>query len=111
MTRQSRGMIYYRIFMKNYYIYILASKKDGVLYVGMTNNLYRRIIEHKEGRGSKFTKKYDIKQFVYFETYIDPTNAIKREKQIKAGSRKKKIELIEKRNPDWDDITEHILYS
>ena len=79
-----------------YYVYIMTNEPHGVLYVGVCNHLYRRTIEHKEGRGSKFTKKYNLDKLVYYETFTDPESAIRREKQIKAGSRKKKIELIEK---------------
>lgn len=93
--------------INNYYVYIMTNKKDGVLYVGVTNNLIKRIWEHKEKTNKlSFTSKYNLDKLVYFETYTDPENAIKREKQLKAGSRQKKIDLIEKENPDWEDISE-----
>ena len=81
--------------INNYYVYI------------MTNILIRRVWEHKKKiKPLSFTSKYNLQDLVYFETYTDPENAIKREKQLKAGSRKKKIDLIEKNNPDWEDLFE-----
>jgi putative endonuclease len=85
-------------------IYIMTNKKNGTLYTGVTSNLIKRVYEHKNGVGSEFTKKYDCKQLVYYELYEDMMNAIMREKQIKAGSRKKKISLIESKNPEWQDL-------
>lgn len=82
--------------MKNYYIYILSNKNNSVLYSGMTNSLMRRVWEHKAKLIEGFTKKYNVDKLVYFESFDNPRAAIKREKQIKAGSRKKKIELINK---------------
>lgn len=90
--------------MKNYYIYILSNKNNSVLYTGMTNSLMRRVWEHKAKLIEGFTKKYNVDKLVYFESFDNPRAAIKREKQIKAGSRKKKIELINKLNPDWKDL-------
>ena len=90
--------------MDFYYIYILASKKDGVLYIGVTNNLVRRIYEHKKGMTDGFTKKYNVKNLVYYETHSEVNEAIKREKQMKKWYRKWKIELIEKSNPEWKDL-------
>ncbi len=80
--------------MKSYYVYILTNKNNTVLYVGVTNNLVRRVWEHKSKLIGGFTKKYNVTKLVYFEKYNDPTSAIVREKQLKAGSRKKKLELI-----------------
>jgi len=91
-----------------YYIYIMTNKRNGVLYTGVTNNLKRRVEEHKTIRGSYFTTKYKLKLLVYYEIYSDPINAIQREKQIKAGSRQKKITLIETMNPQWTDIYPHL---
>ncbi len=92
---------------KSYYVYMLASQMHGTLYVGVTNDLERRTIEHKSSISEKsFTAKYKIFMLVYYEEYTDPTEAITREKQIKSGSRKKKIELIESINPSWDDLFE-----
>ncbi|MFA7298779.1 MAG: GIY-YIG nuclease family protein [Candidatus Absconditabacterales bacterium] len=90
------------------YVYILTSKKDGVLYVGVTNNLIRRMYEHKLGTGDGFTKKYFVKSLVYYEGCPSMELAIKREKQIKGGSRKKKLELIQSINPDRNDLYENI---
>lgn len=93
--------------LNNYYVYIMTNKKNGVLYIGITNNLIRRVWEHKKKiKSLSFTSKYNIDNLVYFENYIDPENAILREKQLKAGSRKNKVNLIEKNNPDWDDLSE-----
>lgn len=88
----------------NYYIYILSNKKNGVLYVGVTNNLLRRIYEHKQEQVEGFTKKYHIHNLVYYEQYEDVRNAITREKQIKKWDRKWKVELVEKDNPEWNDL-------
>ncbi|MFZ1517306.1 MAG: GIY-YIG nuclease family protein [Ignavibacteriaceae bacterium] len=90
--------------MKNYCIYILTNKNNSVLYVGVTNNLTRRIWEHKSKLIEGFTKKYNIDKLIYFESFDNPKDAIKREKQLKAGSRKKKIELVNKFNPEWKDL-------
>lgn len=85
----------------------MTNNKNGVLYIGITNSLIRRVWEYKKKiKTLSFTSKYNLENLVYFETYTDPENAIKREKQLKAGSRKKKINLIEKDNPDWEDISE-----
>lgn len=90
--------------MKSYYVYIMASKKNGTLYVGVTANIMKRIFEHKEGVMDGFTKKYHIKKLVYFEETSSIQSAILREKQLKKWKREWKIELIEKDNPDWDDL-------
>ena len=90
--------------INDYYVYIMTNRKDGVLYIGVTNNLKHRAEEHKSGSGSKFTCKYKLDRLVYYEIFTDPENAIRREKQLKGGSRKKKIELLEKNNPKWKDI-------
>jgi putative endonuclease len=95
--------------MKQYYLYILASKKNGTLYIGVTNNLVRRVYEHKEGLIEGFTKKYNVKNLVYYEVHNDIYEAIKREKAMKKWLRKWKIELIEKTNPDWIDSYEEII--
>lgn len=98
--------------MKNYCIYILTNKNNTVLYVGVTNNLTRRIWEHKSKLIEGFTKKYNVDKLVYFESFDNPKDAIKREKQLKAGSRKKKVELINKINPEWKDLYNfEIIYS
>ena len=90
--------------MKSYCTYILSNKNDTVLYVGMTNNLMRRVWEHKSKLIAGFTKKYNVDKLVYFESFDNPEEAIKREKQLKAGPRKKKIELINNLNPEWKDL-------
>jgi putative endonuclease len=98
--------------MKNYCIYILTNKNNTVLYVGVTNNFTRRIWEHKSKLIEGFTKKYNVDKLVYFESFDNPKDAIKREKQLKVGSRKKKIELINKINPEWKDLYNfEIIYS
>ena len=89
---------------KKFYIYILASKRNGTLYVGITNNLQRRVAEHKEKRIPGFTQKYDVKRLVYFEEFSDSRYAIEREKQLKGWLRKKKLALIESVNPEWKEI-------
>ena len=86
--------------MKSPAIYILTNKKDGTLYTGVTSNLPKRIFEHKNNITKGFTSKYNCKTLVYFETFDDMENAILREKQIKGGSRKKKIDLINSINSD-----------
>ena len=86
-------------------VYILTNKRNGTLYVGVTSNLPKRIDEHKAGHGSEFTKKYGLHRLVYAEICETITQAIEREKQLKAGSRKAKISLIEKDNPRWEDIS------
>jgi len=87
-----------------YYVYILTSRKNGTLYVGLTNSLLRRIYEHKNNLIEGFTKKYKIHILVYYEEYDDIKNAITREKQIKKWNRKWKLNLIEKNNPFWKDL-------
>jgi putative endonuclease len=84
----------------NYYVYILASKRNGTLYIGITNNLEKRIYEHKNNLVEGFTKKYGVHRLVYYELFNKPDLAIQREKRLKAWKRRWKIELIEKQNPD-----------
>ena len=93
---------------KNYYLYILTSKRNGALYIGVTNSLIRRIYEHKHDLVDGFTKKYSIHNLVYYETYDSINTAISREKQVKKWNRKWKIGLIEKDNPDWRDLYEEL---
>ena len=92
--------------MNTYYVYILANPYHTVLYIGVTNNLVRRISEHKAGAVEGFTKKYNVGKLVYFETLPDIRQAIEREKQLKAGSRAKKLALINEMNPEWRDLLE-----
>jgi putative endonuclease len=93
---------------KAYYVYILTTRLNTVLYTGVTSDLVKRIIEHKSNLAFGFTQRYCIHKLVYYEIHMDPLAAITREKQIKAGSRKKKIELIEKINPECKDLNEEI---
>ncbi len=93
---------------KQYYIYIMTNLHHTVLYTGMTNNLPRRALEHRSGQGSGFTKKYHVTKLVYYECGNDVDAIIEREKQIKAGSRQKKIDLINRLNPEWKDLWEEI---
>ncbi len=90
--------------MNTYYVYILASKKNGTLYIGVTDNLIRRVYEHKNDIIDGFTKKYHVHKLVYYEQTNDINSAIQREKQLKKWRRQWKIDLIEKNNPNWDDI-------
>jgi putative endonuclease len=93
---------------REYCVYILANSRHTVLYTGVTNNLQRRVMEHKSRKGSTFTKKYNVDKLVYFECGDDVSQAILREKQIKAGSRQKKIDLINEFNPEWKDLYEEL---
>ena len=90
--------------MKQYYVYILASKKNGVLYIGMTNDLRKRVFEHKNNLIDGFTKRYNVNKLVYFELTNQPQDAINREKRLKKWKRQWKIELIESMNPEWKDL-------
>ena len=95
--------------MKEYYVYILASQRNGTLYIGVTNDLERRILEHKQKIIKGFTEKYNIDKLVYFEETDDVGEAIIREKQLKKWKRKWKINLIEKDNPEWCDLSKDFL--
>jgi putative endonuclease len=90
--------------MKDYFVYIMTNKSK-TLYTGVTNNLVRRVYEHKNKLIEGFTKKNNINKLVYFELFDNPDDAIKREKQIKGWLRKKKIDLIESMNPEWKDLS------
>jgi putative endonuclease len=94
---------------RTYYVYILASKSFGTLYVGMTNDLRRRMAEHRQGTNPGFTKEHNVKRLVYFEVFDTPSRAIAREKQLKAGSRQRKVNLILKGNKQWKDLAESVL--
>jgi len=91
--------------MKTYYVYLLASKKNGTLYVGVTNDLARRVREHKNGTYSGFTKRYGVKNLVWYETTHSIESALQREKRIKKWRRAWKIKLIEEMNPEWKDLS------
>jgi putative endonuclease len=92
-----------------YWVYILASKPGGTLYVGVTNNLIRRVYEHREGLAESFTKRYGVKTLVYFEQHDSIEAALQREKDIKHWSREWKIDLIAASNPEWRDLYDEII--
>jgi putative endonuclease len=92
----------------SYYVYILASRKHGTLYIGVTNDLRARLELHRSGKGSEFVKTYGVTRLVYMEEYPSPQEAIQREKQLKNWHRDWKIRLIEENNPDWGDLS-HLL--
>jgi putative endonuclease len=87
-------------------VYILASKRNGTLYTGVTNDLSRRVSEHKAGDASLFTAKYNVKMLVYYECHDDMWSAIRRERQIKKWNRAWKLRMIEETNPQWHDLAE-----
>jgi putative endonuclease len=89
---------------KQYYVYMLASKIGGTLYIGVTNNLARRVYEHREKLAEGFTKKYDVAKLVYFEVHSEIEAAITREKQLKKWNRSWNVRLIEEANPNWNDL-------
>ena len=93
---------------KQYYVYIMTNSRNTVVYTGVTNDLKRRVYEHKEKLVSGFTRKYNITKLVYYEVFKDIENAILREKQIKAGSRQSKIDLICGMNEEWRDLYEEL---
>jgi putative endonuclease len=90
--------------MQEYYVYILASRKNGTLYVGMTEDIGKRVVRHKNGKGSKFTKDYEVNKLVYLEKCENRQTAMTREKQLKKYNRRWKIRLIEQFNPKWEDL-------
>jgi putative endonuclease len=90
---------------KKYWVYIVGSR-TGTLYIGMTNNIYRRVLEHKSGEFEGFASKYHCTRLIYYESFDDVRNAIDREKQLKGWRREKKIALIESLNPRWEDLAE-----
>lgn len=94
--------------MLSYFVYILASKRNGTLYIGVTNNLSRRIDEHKKNSVDGFTKKYGVHRLVYYEQTESIEGALQEEKRLKNLKRKWKVELIEKENPDWKDLSESL---
>ena len=89
-----------------FYVYILTNAGDNVFYTGVTNDLARRVSEHQSGKIEGFTKRYKAHKLVYYETTDNPESAIVREKQLKGGSRQKKIDLIKSFNPEWQDLAE-----
>ena len=93
---------------RQYYVYILANPRHNVLYTGVTNDLVRRVWQHRNGQGGGFTARYHCNELVMYETFRDSYNAIAREKQLKAGSRRDKVGLIEQVNPDWRDLYDEL---
>ena len=94
---------------KQSFIYIMTNINNTTLYIGVTNNIIRRVYEHKNKLVKGFTSKYNLTKLVYYEMFDDITNAITREKQLKGGSRKKKEDLINQLNPTWEDLYEKII--
>ena len=90
--------------VRQYYVYIMTNPRKTVLYTGVTNNLVARVWQHRNGEGGSFTRRYHCGKLVLYQVLKDSYNAIAREKQIKAGSRRRKIELIERTNPEWRDL-------
>ena len=104
------GNLYnYFMFDKTYCVYILCSQRNGTLYVGITNNLAKRVWEHKNKKVDGFTKKYEVSHLVYYEVHENPESAITREKQIKKWNRLWKLRIIEENNPEWKDLYKDIL--
>ena len=91
---------------RQFFVYILASTRMGTLYIGYTSDLARRVYEHREGAIPGFTKKYGVKRLVHYEIFDDPTTAQQRERSLKRWRRDRKINLIERGNPDWIDLHE-----
>ncbi len=95
--------------MNEYWVYIMTNTRNTVLYTGVTNNVFKRVTEHRNKTGSKFTSKYNITKLVYYESFARVWDALAAEKKIKAGSRNKKITLIEGVNPNWEDLYEQMI--
>ena len=95
--------------MKAYYVYLMASKKNGILYIGVANDLRHRVWQHKNDIQEGFTKKYGVHRLVWYEETTDIKEVIQREKQMKKWRRQWKIDLINKENPDWDDLYDALL--
>ena len=96
--------------MKKFYVYIMASKRNGTLYIGMTSNLEQRVYQHKNKLVEGFTKDYDVSMLAYFEECLDADQATYRERQLKEWRRVWKIDLIETRNPDWKDLAKEFFH-
>ena len=94
--------------MHEYYVYIVTNINHTVLYTGVTNDLYRRVEQHRSGEGGKFTSRYYLTKLVYYKVYAYVDDAIQREKLIKGGSRQKKIDLVNEMNPAWKDLFEEM---
>jgi putative endonuclease len=97
--------------MKNFYVYILCSKRNGTLYIGATSNIVKRIYEHKQGVMKGFTKRYNVHRLVWYEKHETVESAITREKQLKKWNRSWKIRLIEEQNSQWNDLYEKLCES
>ncbi|MGH7902324.1 MAG: GIY-YIG nuclease family protein [Thermodesulfobacteriota bacterium] len=95
--------------MNTYFVYIMASKRNGTLYIGVTNNLLKRVYEHKSDIVEGFTKKYSVHKLVYYEETPDIYGAFEREKRLKKWDRRWKIRLIEKFNPNWKDLYDEVI--
>ncbi|MDG5496718.1 GIY-YIG nuclease family protein [Niveispirillum sp. BGYR6] len=93
---------------RTYHVYIMASDRNGTLYVGITSDLARRVYEHRQGAMAGFTKRYGVKRLVYMEPFDDVEHALRRERQIKKWNRNWKLELIEKTNPQWLDLYDQL---
>ena len=91
-----------------YYVYIMASQRNGTLYIGVTNDLVRRVFEHRNGVVGGFTERHSVKVLVFFEVHVSIEAAIRREKALKRWNRKWKLDLIERENPTWRDLWEEI---
>ena len=94
---------------RSMFVYIITNRNNSVLYTGVTNDLLRRVHEHRHGTRPSFAKRYALRKLVYFEQHGSPESAIGREKQIKSGSRRAKERLIEAINPGWQDLTDRLL--
>ncbi|MBX2860086.1 MAG: GIY-YIG nuclease family protein [Vampirovibrio sp.] len=94
---------------RQYFVYLMTTPANKVLYIGVTNHLARRIYEHREGMTPGFTKRYSVTKLVYFEIFNQPDLAIAREKQLKSWSRRRKNQLVESKNPHWEDLYKAIL--
>ena len=103
------GIQYSKYSMKQYFVYILASKRNGTLYIGVTNDLLRRVQEHKTGAVEGFSKRYGLSMLVHYEQTEGVQGALMREKQLKKWERKWKLRLIEETNPDWKDLYEELM--
>jgi putative endonuclease len=102
--RKSGSSAFPAVMNKIYYVYILASRRNGTLYIGITSDLVKRVWEHKDKTIKGFTAKYNVNKLVYYEEHNDVNDAIQREKMLKEWNRKWKLELIEKDNPYWNDL-------
>jgi len=100
----------YSIMQKHYYVYIMTNENDTVLYTGITSNLKVRVYQHKNKLAKGFTNKYNVNKLVYAEVYDYVWDALRREKQIKSGSRQKKIGLVNNSNPEWKDLSDDLDY-